>query len=53
MLSLAIDYGPMEGRATCPHSNALSGTSGSGSAAGQKQAGGLDRFADPHHIQVS
>ena len=33
MLSLAIDYGPMEERATCPHSNALSGTSGSGTAA--------------------
>src|SRR6202035_5238998 len=47
MLSLAFDCGPMEGRATCPHSNALSGRSGSGTTAGQKQAGGLDRFADP------
>src|ERR1700730_16627016 len=33
VLSLAIDYGPMGERATCPHSNALSGMSGSGTAA--------------------
>ena len=47
MLSLAIDYGPMEGRATCPHSNALSGTSGSGIVAGQKKAADLTGLPVP------
>src|SRR5260370_434965 len=45
--SPAIDCGPMEERATCPHSNALSGTSGSGIAAGQKKAADLTGLPVP------
>src|SRR5260370_33663285 len=37
----------MEERATCPHSNALSGTSGSGIVAGQKQAADLTGLPVP------
>src|SRR5258708_23188847 len=40
----------MEERATCPHSNALSGTSGSGIVAGQKKAADLTGLPVPHHI---
>ncbi len=47
MLYLAIDCGPMEERATCPHSNALSGTSGSGIVAGQKKAADLTGLPVP------
>src|SRR5258708_3279663 len=37
----------MEERATCPHSNALSGTSGSGIVAGQKKAADLTGLPVP------
>src|SRR5258708_34338667 len=37
----------MEERATCPHSNALSGTSGSGIVAGQKKAADLTGLPGP------
>jgi len=47
VLYLAIDCGPMEERATCPHSNALSGTSGSGIVAGQKKAADLTGLPVP------
>ena len=47
MLYLAIDCGPMEERATCPYSNALSGTSGSGIVAGQEKAANLTGLPVP------
>jgi AcrR family transcriptional regulator len=47
VLCLAIDCGPMEERATRAHSNALSGTSGSGIVAGQKKAADLTGLPVP------